>query len=874
MARSSVNNAIRSELADIADLLLDLGGAKTTTGSGNAYLLTLDTTPTALADNLLFLATSHHTNTSSATLNLNGLGTKAIKKLAAGTTISLGAQDFPTGHVGIFVYSTGSNCFLMLNPGTALLVGAEAASFEARGTAVTAATAGTIPGSLDIIEVLGNTTPGDDTNRPYTRELADPGSGDRFVDNDGTWWVAAAQGLHRVDGVASLRSYAPIDGRRVMLAYHTTAGDLGAGWFCGATGAAVATFADNDGTIIVPTGGNGSAAWLRIWDGLTAHVGWFGATCDCVTDDYAAVKKCLGLFTNGKTAIKTGAIDIGPGFAFGTPLIYGGGSAYAIRIFGHQSLARGAGQNSQLVYIGPVTEAAIIFYGANESFLSDVNVEPGNALNGVVCTSDNTYVATLSSGAAIGTHAVTPSNLTSLYPGCFLGVDAGGDNFEIVFVQSVNTGAGTFTATFAKSHAVGVPLGGSAGSSGLSFFRCRFVCPESPVWTTTTTDTAAGTVTITPGNMAGIGAGMPIRIGSGYTSEIVHPLTVGGSSFTAVCNQAHVVGERVMCATAGILFGNRMLLNTVQVSEITLQHVYVQGAVADRCYAGIRQNLGGNVKNFNMYNMKYNTLIVPFAFEQSSGHYLIDGCVGAASYDTIIVNNSAIITVIALEDESTSMWLRGNAGANAIQATFIGCTFQGQAPSWANDEMVIYSGALTFIGCDLKNWRVPGTSLPKIVSLDVDSPIRAASLAIINCFVMNATPTSGFIRNGMTSAGGGIDVIADGTSKLTMLGNIGGTAGALESLSTILPPTSRWQSTVVGLDEASIAAGGVSAIHAAGVSGAVMGDLVEASFSLDLQGLQLQAWVGSAGVVNYQFYNPRGGPIDLGSGDVKLRVRK
>jgi hypothetical protein len=66
----------------------------------------------------------------------------------------------------------------------------------------------------------------------------------------------------------------------------------------------------------------------------------------------------------------------------------------------------------------------------------------------------------------------------------------------------------------------------------------------------------------------------------------------------------------------------------------------------------------------------------------------------------------------------------------------------------------------------------------------------------------------------------------------------------------------------------------VSGIHSVGVSGAALGDLVEASFSADLQGMQLSAWVSAADVVHYQFSNPRGGAIDLPSGDVKIRVRK
>jgi hypothetical protein len=58
------------------------------------------------------------------------------------------------------------------------------------------------------------------------------------------------------------------------------------------SGAAAGTYVDNGGSIIVPTGGDGSAAW--IWD----HVGpvsprWFGAKCDGTTDDGAIINIAL-----------------------------------------------------------------------------------------------------------------------------------------------------------------------------------------------------------------------------------------------------------------------------------------------------------------------------------------------------------------------------------------------------------------------------------------------------------------------------------------------------------------------------------------------------------------------------------------------------
>lgn len=59
------------------------------------------------------------------------------------------------------------------------------------------------------------------------------------------------------------------------------------------------------------------------------------------------------------------------------------------------------------------------------------------------------------------------------------------------------------------------------------------------------------------------------------------------------------------------------------------------------------------------------------------------------------------------------------------------------------------------------------------------------------------------------------------------------------------------------------------------VTGAVLGDLVEAiSFSLDLQGIVLTGYVRAADTVSVRFQNGTGSTIDLGSGTVRVRVRR
>ena len=67
---------------------------------------------------------------------------------------------------------------------------------------------------------------------------------------------------------------------------------------------------------------------------------------------------------------------------------------------------------------------------------------------------------------------------------------------------------------------------------------------------------------------------------------------------------------------------------------------------------------------------------------------------------------------------------------------------------------------------------------------------------------------------------------------------------------------------------------GVGATTTVTVTGAALGDYAEASFSLDLQGITVTAWVSAANTVSVRFQNESGGIIDLASGALRARVTK
>lgn len=58
------------------------------------------------------------------------------------------------------------------------------------------------------------------------------------------------------------------------------------------------------------------------------------------------------------------------------------------------------------------------------------------------------------------------------------------------------------------------------------------------------------------------------------------------------------------------------------------------------------------------------------------------------------------------------------------------------------------------------------------------------------------------------------------------------------------------------------------------VTGAALGDFAMASFSLNLQGITLTAWVSAADTVSVRFQNESGSALNLDSGTLRVRVIK
>lgn len=97
---------VNNDFSDLDGLL----GAYTLTGSSNAYVLTTGMSLAAYAAGQRFCVKWNHTNSGSATLNVDGLGAKTIKKRDASTNCS--ASDLVSGTYAIVTYD-GTNFVLL-----------------------------------------------------------------------------------------------------------------------------------------------------------------------------------------------------------------------------------------------------------------------------------------------------------------------------------------------------------------------------------------------------------------------------------------------------------------------------------------------------------------------------------------------------------------------------------------------------------------------------------------------------------------------------------------------------------------------------------------------------------------------------------------
>lgn len=114
MQRSQINNSARADEGILARWFRDTNGSITSSGSANAYAITSNRTISSLVNNTLMAWTANHTNTGTATLALNGLTAKAIKRPNGDALV---AGDIVSGQTVVVIYKSSPDEWRMLSPG-------------------------------------------------------------------------------------------------------------------------------------------------------------------------------------------------------------------------------------------------------------------------------------------------------------------------------------------------------------------------------------------------------------------------------------------------------------------------------------------------------------------------------------------------------------------------------------------------------------------------------------------------------------------------------------------------------------------------------------------------------------------------------------
>lgn len=118
MAMSSINDAFREQSAQNADFYDDLGGTGTVGGTADAITLTSAMPALATGNIINFFAGAD--NTGAATINVNGLGAKAIRKISSGSDVDVAAGDILNAGFYQLVYDAAANsaagAWILTNP--------------------------------------------------------------------------------------------------------------------------------------------------------------------------------------------------------------------------------------------------------------------------------------------------------------------------------------------------------------------------------------------------------------------------------------------------------------------------------------------------------------------------------------------------------------------------------------------------------------------------------------------------------------------------------------------------------------------------------------------------------------------------------------
>ncbi|TIR87367.1 MAG: hypothetical protein E5X05_01330 [Mesorhizobium sp.] len=103
-----------------AELVKDIGGSLTAGGTADALTVTANSAFSAYANGIILAFTAASDNTTAATLNVNSISAKAIRKMSTSGDTALTGAEIQAGGIYVVQYSTAANSaaggWLLLNP--------------------------------------------------------------------------------------------------------------------------------------------------------------------------------------------------------------------------------------------------------------------------------------------------------------------------------------------------------------------------------------------------------------------------------------------------------------------------------------------------------------------------------------------------------------------------------------------------------------------------------------------------------------------------------------------------------------------------------------------------------------------------------------
>lgn len=108
-APGTVNNSARAMMGRVAEFVGDIGGTLTAGGTANALTVTANSAFTAYADGQIVSFKASADNSAAATLNVNSVGAKAIRKMTSAGEGALASGDIKNGYTYVVRYSTTAN---------------------------------------------------------------------------------------------------------------------------------------------------------------------------------------------------------------------------------------------------------------------------------------------------------------------------------------------------------------------------------------------------------------------------------------------------------------------------------------------------------------------------------------------------------------------------------------------------------------------------------------------------------------------------------------------------------------------------------------------------------------------------------------------